>query len=85
MVTLAIDQFQNDPLAALRQAESGETVVILRDNVPIAEIKPTASAPPSHLSPPPLRPFGLAKGQFTVPDDFDAPLPDDELRLFEGT
>ncbi len=26
-----------------------------------------------------LRPFGLCSGQFQVPDDFDAPLPKDEL------
>ena len=29
-----------------------------------------------------LRPFGLCAGQFTVPDDFDAPLPDDILAQF---
>jgi hypothetical protein len=36
---------------------------------------------------PPLsqpRPIGLAHGEFTVPDDFNAPLPDDVLQLFEG-
>jgi hypothetical protein len=31
-----------------------------------------------------LRPIGLARGQFTVPDDFNAPLPEDVLRTFEG-
>jgi len=31
-----------------------------------------------------LRPFGLAKGQFTVPDDFNAPLPENVLQTFEG-
>lgn len=31
-----------------------------------------------------LRPIGLAKGEFVVPDDFDAPLPDDVLEQFEG-
>ena len=39
------------------------------------------------LTPPPLsqpRPFGLAKGQFTVPDDFNAPLPGEVLQAFEG-
>lgn len=30
------------------------------------------------------RPFGLCAGEFTVPDDFDAPLPEDLLALFEG-
>jgi hypothetical protein len=39
------------------------------------------------LSSPPVsgpRPIGLAKGQFTVPDDFNAPLPDAVLEAFEG-
>ena len=31
-----------------------------------------------------LHPSGLAKGQFTVPDDFNAPLPEDVLLAFEG-
>jgi hypothetical protein len=31
-----------------------------------------------------LRPFGLCAGEFVVPDDFDAPLPEDTLALFEG-
>lgn len=34
-----------------------------------------------HQSP---RPFGLAKGEFIVPKDFNAPLPEDVLRGFEG-
>jgi hypothetical protein len=36
---------------------------------------------------PPLsqpRPIGLAKGEFTVPDDFNAPLSEDVLQMFEG-
>jgi hypothetical protein len=39
------------------------------------------------LNPPPFsqpRPTGLAKGQFTVPDDFNAPLPEDVLQAFDG-
>jgi hypothetical protein len=31
-----------------------------------------------------LRPFGLSKGEFVVPDDFDEPLPEEVLRDFEG-
>ena len=30
------------------------------------------------------RPIGLAKGQFTVPDDFNDPLPDEILDLFNN-
>ena len=29
------------------------------------------------------RPFGLCKGEFVVPDDFNEPLPDEILELFE--
>jgi hypothetical protein len=28
--------------------------------------------------------MGLAQGQFTVPDDFNAPLPEAVLQLYEG-
>ncbi|HXH71053.1 MAG TPA: hypothetical protein VNI60_12045 [Pyrinomonadaceae bacterium] len=31
-----------------------------------------------------LRPFGLGKGEFVVPEDFDAPLPDEILASFES-
>jgi len=31
-----------------------------------------------------LRPIGLCAGDFEVPDDFDAPLPEETLRLFES-
>ncbi len=30
------------------------------------------------------RPIGMARGEFTVPDDFNAPLSDDILRGFEA-
>jgi hypothetical protein len=39
---------------------------------------------PAPMPLPQLRPIGLAKGQFTVPNDFNAPLPEDVLQTFEG-
>ncbi len=30
-----------------------------------------------------LRPFGLSKGDFVVPEDFDSPLPEEILASFE--
>ena len=62
----------------LDEVEHGEAVTITRHNVPVAEIRPVA-----HLDDRP-RPWGLASGTFDVPDDFDAPLPDDVLDAFEG-
>ncbi len=41
----------------------------------------TFLAPKSLTQP---RPIGLARGEFTVPDDFNAPLPEDVLQTFEG-
>jgi hypothetical protein len=31
-----------------------------------------------------LRPYGLCAGQFTVPENFDDPLPEELLQAFEG-
>ncbi len=33
---------------------------------------------------PPQRPLGLYRGQFIVPDDFDAPLPPEIQKYFDG-
>ncbi|NEQ69301.1 MAG: type II toxin-antitoxin system Phd/YefM family antitoxin [Symploca sp. SIO2D2] len=77
MINITVDEIQRDPLKYLRQVEAGETLVIMRFNQPIAELRPIASSKQ-------LRPFGLCAGEFTVPDDFDAPLPEDILSSFEG-
>ena len=62
----------------LARAEQGETVVICRRNVPVAELRGVAHASAEQ------RPVGLAKGLFRVPQDFDAPLPPEVLDAFEG-
>ncbi|NEP14124.1 MAG: type II toxin-antitoxin system Phd/YefM family antitoxin [Symploca sp. SIO2C1] len=77
MMKITVDEIQSDPLKYLRQVEAGETLVIMRLNQAIAELRPIASSKQ-------LRPFGLCAGEFTVPDDFDAPLPEDILSSFEG-
>jgi prevent-host-death family protein len=64
--------------ALLDRVERGETIVITRHNEPVAELRPL-KAPARGL-----RPWGLAKGEFVVPDDFNDPLPDDLLDLFDG-
>jgi antitoxin (DNA-binding transcriptional repressor) of toxin-antitoxin stability system len=59
------------------QAASGSDVVIARHGQPWVRI--TALDHPKRE----IR-FGVLKGEITVADDFDAPLPDDVLRSFEG-
>jgi len=77
MLNVTIDEIQRDPLKYLQQVEAGETLVIVKSDKPIAELRPIVSSQQ-------LLPFGLCAGEFTVPDDFDAPLPEDLLSAFEG-
>jgi len=78
MVTISVEEIQSNLQAYLNRVEAGETVVITRADRPVAEIKPVSAGPRGP------RPFGLCAGQFSVPDDFDAPLPEEVLREFEG-
>lgn len=78
MTQVSIDDIQRDVSTYLQRVEAGETLVILRAGRPIAEVKPMVPRVET------LRPFGLCAGEFTVPDDFDAPLPEDILNTFEG-
>lgn len=78
MTQVSVEEMQRDLSGCLRRVEAGETLVIVRAGKPVAEVKPVGA--PVGI----LRPFGLCKGEFTVPDDFDAPLPEDILKTFEG-
>lgn len=59
------------------QAAAGEDVIVSRNGKPLARL--TRLQPAKR----PIR-FGLLKGRVTIPDDFDAPLPDEVLAGFEG-
>lgn len=50
----------------------------------VASGKSVAEMRPIGLSSEFLRPFGLCVGEFTVTDDFDAPLPEHIIQEFEG-
>lgn len=78
MSTISVQDIQRDPLTFFQRVEAGESFLVVRGGRPLAEVRPllaTAAQP---------RPFGLCAGQFTVPPDFDRPLPDDLLEEFEG-
>jgi antitoxin (DNA-binding transcriptional repressor) of toxin-antitoxin stability system len=78
MSTITVQDLQRDLLAFLRRVEAGESFLIVSGKLPLAEVRPV---PPSSTQP---RPFGLCVGRFTVPADFDRPLPDEVLQEFEG-
>jgi antitoxin (DNA-binding transcriptional repressor) of toxin-antitoxin stability system len=78
MSTISVQEIQRDPLAFLHRVEAGEAFLVVRGDQPVAEVKPLTAAADQP------RPFGLCAGQFTVPADFDRPLPDDILKEFEA-
>lgn len=75
-VNVSVEEVKRDPAGVLDRVIEGETVVVTKADRPIAEIRPIEPVRRP-------RPFGLAAGTFTVPDDFDDPLPEDILRDFE--
>jgi prevent-host-death family protein len=52
----------------------GESIILCKRNVPVAEIRPL----------PQPRPIGLAKGEFEIPPEFFEPLPPELLAAFNG-
>ncbi len=78
MVTISIGEIQQDLIGYLQRVQAGETLLVLEDGHPVAEIRPVL--PNGHQP----RPFGLCAGEFTVPDDFNHSLPPDVLDSFEG-
>lgn len=58
----------------LRLVDSGQEIEIARGGEPVAKLVP--------FRPRETRRLGIDHGVYTVPDDFDAPLPDDVLESF---
>jgi antitoxin (DNA-binding transcriptional repressor) of toxin-antitoxin stability system len=61
----------------VERAANGEEIIIARAGKPVARLMPL-------VEPARRRRPGLLKGKIKIADDFDAPLPDEMLRLFEG-
>lgn len=62
----------------VEQAHAGQTVIIAKAGTPMAKLVPLNDGPKARIR------FGLLKGQFVEAADFDAPLSDEELELWEG-
>ncbi len=60
------------------QAAAGEEIVIARAGRPVARLVPLAPVKPKRV-------LGILAGKLKIPEDFDIPLPDDALALFEGS
>jgi antitoxin (DNA-binding transcriptional repressor) of toxin-antitoxin stability system len=78
MSTISVQDIRRDPAGFLHLVAAGEPIMVVDGQRAVAEVKPMAARAVGQ------RPWGLAAGEFTVPDDFDAPLPDHVLKDFEG-
>jgi prevent-host-death family protein len=74
MVRFAIElaQAETEFATLIQKVGSGAEVLITQDGKPVARLIPADPAAPAH----PDRDAGSARGLFTVPDDFDAPVED---------
>lgn len=77
MHTVNIHEAKTHLSRLLERVADGEEIVIARAGKAIARLVPLDAMPKK-------RQLGLLKGKLNVPDDFDAPLTDDERVLFEG-
>ena len=77
MVQVSIDEIKQDLSIYLPRVEAGETFIVIKNGKPLAEFKPITET--FKL----LRPFGLCTGEFTVPNDFNKPLPENIIQEFE--
>ena len=76
MTTVNIHQAKTHLSRLLAEVARGEEVIISRAGTPIARLTPYTAVKPR-------RRLGRDRGLFEVPDDFDAPLPEDVIESFE--
>ena len=76
MVTVNIHEAKTHLSRLLSDVEAGEEVVIARNGNPVARLVAV-----NHRG---KRQPDLLKGKITIPDSFFDPLPEEELRLWEG-
>jgi prevent-host-death family protein len=78
MATVTIHQAKTQLSKLIARAQAGEEIVIARGKEPVVRLAPVAGGK--------RRPtFGALKGKLNIPDEFFFdPLPEDELKLWEG-
>lgn len=75
MTTVNIHQAKTHLSRLLAEVARGEEVIISRAGTPIARLTAYTGTPRRRL--------GRDRGLFEVPEDFDAPLPEDVIESFE--
>lgn len=77
MTTVNIHEAKTHLSRLVDEVAAGAEIIIAKAGKPMARLIPISA---------PIRKkrLGLLKGKIKVPDDFDAPLDDETLSLFEG-
>lgn len=78
MIKLNVHEAKTHLSRYLDKLARGETIVLCKRNIPIAEIRPIPQARKTK------RPIGLSKGKFKVPRRFFEPLPPELVDAFYG-
>jgi prevent-host-death family protein len=77
MTTVTIHKAKTQLSKLIEQVERGEEVVIARGKEPVARLVPFVQERPK-------RGFGSMRGRASIGPEFWEPLPEDELKLWEG-
>ena len=77
MRTINIHAAKTQLSRLVEAAAAGEEIIIAKSGKPVARLGPLAA-------PAGKRRLGILAGKLRVPEDFDAPLPDDVIEAFEG-
>jgi prevent-host-death family protein len=77
MTTVTIHKAKTQLSKLIEQVERGEEVIIARGKDPVARLVPYAQERPK-------RGFGSMKGWARIGPEFWEPLPEDELKVWEG-
>jgi len=78
VIRLNIHEVKTHLSRYLAKLARGETILLCKRNIPIAEIRPLPRRCKAK------RPIGLAKGEFKVPPEFFEPLPSELVDAFNG-
>ena len=76
MTTVNVHEAKTHLSRLLAQVEAGEEVIIARNGEPVARMVPARETGRPQPD--------VFKGKVVVPDSFFDPLPEEELRLWEG-
>ena len=78
MIKLNVHEAKTHLSRYLERLARGETILLCKRNIPIAEIRPLPRQRKTK------RPIGLAKGKFKVPPEFFEPLSSELVDAFHG-